>query len=240
MIKLISINIEGTRHLERFIPFLQKEKPDVVCMQEVFESSMDRIKEALSMGGEFIPLADKRTFAAKNGLESGGIDGSAIFTHLPHTAVKAEFYNDKGELPVWTSPNSQKRAMLLTTVTKDNQNFTIATTHFTWDPMGGVNDEQREDLKRLLEIVKKYDNLILCGDFNAPRGGEIFGELSKHFKDNIPPEITTTIDQKLHKVKGLQLVVDGMFSKGSYSVKNVKVVGGVSDHQAIIAEVEDS
>ncbi len=239
MIKVISINIEGNEHFERFIPFLQGEKPDIVCMQEVFEGSVDRIKESLGMEGEFIPLADKTVFTDKYHMRPHGIQGSAIFTNLPNTGVKSEVYNGIEGVPVWTRPNSQKRAMLSTTVTKEGRDFTIATTHFTWDPSGGVNDEQREDWKKLLEITKKYENLILCGDFNAPRGTEIFDELSIHFKDNIPPQITTTLDQELHKKKNLQLVVDGMFSKGSYVVKNVRVVSGVSDHQAIVAEVED-
>ena len=239
MIKVISVNIEGNRHLQRVIPFLQKENPDVVCMQEVFEGSVDRIKDALGMEGEFVPLADKTELTDQYYMQADGIEGTAIFTSLPNTGVKSEPYNNKEGVPVWTRPNSQKRAMLSTTVTKDGQNFVIATTHFTWDPNGGVNDEQREDWKRLLEITRKYERLILCGDFNAPRGTEIFDEISTHFKDNIPPEITTTLDQELHRVKNLQLVVDGMFSKGSYTVKNVRVVPGVSDHQAIVAEVED-
>jgi hypothetical protein len=56
-------------------------------------------------------------------------------------------------------------------------------------------------------------------------------------KDNIPPEVTTTLDQEIHGVKGLQFVVDGMFSQPPYVVNNVRVVTGVSDHCALVGEV---
>jgi len=35
----------------------------------------------------------------------------------------------------------------------------------------------------------------------------------------------------------LQLTVDGMFSHPKYHVSEVTVVGGISDHQAILAQV---
>jgi exonuclease III len=31
--KLININIEGDKHFDTVIPFLEKEKPDVLCLQ---------------------------------------------------------------------------------------------------------------------------------------------------------------------------------------------------------------
>lgn len=35
--KLISLNIEGHKHIDRQLPFFEIEAPDVLCLQEVFE-----------------------------------------------------------------------------------------------------------------------------------------------------------------------------------------------------------
>ena len=50
-----------------------------------------------------------------------------------------------------------------------------------------------------------------CGDMNVPRGNETFNRLAEKYKDNIPLEYKTSIDQNLHRVKGLQVMVDGLY-----------------------------
>lgn len=73
---------------------------------------------------------------------------------------------------------------------------------------------------------------------NAPRGREIFEKFSEKFTDNVPEEVTTTLDQNIHRVKGLQLVVDGFFSSKNILVQDVKVCDGVSDHKTVLGSIE--
>lgn len=40
MLKLITLNIEMDKHYSRFLPFLDSEKADVICLQEVPESAL--------------------------------------------------------------------------------------------------------------------------------------------------------------------------------------------------------
>jgi hypothetical protein len=47
----------------------------------------------------------------------------------------------------------------------------------------------------------------------------------------------TSLDQNLHRVKGLQYMVDGCFSSGDVNVTSVKLCDGVSDHMAVVAIV---
>jgi len=43
-VKLISLNIEGDKHLDdKILPFFDKEKPDVLCLQEVFAKDIQKI-----------------------------------------------------------------------------------------------------------------------------------------------------------------------------------------------------
>ena len=81
---------------------------------------------------------------------------------------------------------------------------------------------------------------MLCGDFNAPRGGEIFGLLAQKYKDNVPQKYTTSIDGILHRAGPLPFMVDGLFSTPGYTVSHVEMVCGISDHCALIANVASS
>jgi len=87
-------------------------------------------------------------------------------------------------------------------------------------------------------ISKKFEELIFCGDLNTPRGYEIWSDLAKRYRDNIPPSIDTTIDKNLHKSgQDIRLVIDGLFTSKHYSASQVRVVPGTSDHMAVVAEL---
>ncbi len=240
-LKLISINIEGSKHLTEVTAFVREQRPDVVCLQEVFESDFPQIKTQLQMEGTWVPIAYvKQNRPGNNGdFEKWGI---AILSRLPLNDVLFEYYfrfgNEDTPHHVLHVHNSLSRAILWGKVTKDGQQFTVATTHFTWALGMEATDEQKRDLISLKKVLTQIPEIILCGDFNAPRGGAVFTELSQMYQDNIPADITTTIDQNLHKVKGIQYVVDVLFTSAEYQVKNVQVVCDVSDHCAVVGEIE--
>ena len=50
-LKLVSTNIEGNRHLDKILPFLQKSKADVICLQEVYLPDFLMLKKMLGMRG---------------------------------------------------------------------------------------------------------------------------------------------------------------------------------------------
>jgi endonuclease/exonuclease/phosphatase family metal-dependent hydrolase len=134
-------------------------------------------------------------------------------------------------------PYTTNRAVLTIKVEYDNRLYCIATTHFTWTEGGQVTDLQRKDFDNMKNILDQANEFVLMGDFNTPRGRDLYSELSRVYKDNIPLEIITTLDPTLHKVPSLEYVVDGIFSTKNYHVSNVSVVGGISDHKALIAQV---
>ncbi len=78
---------------------------------------------------------------------------------------------------------------------------------------------------------------MLCGDFNAPRGGPVFDKLADHLADNIPPAATTTIDPNLHRSGALELVVDGLFTSPHFTASDVALHPGLSDHQGVTATI---
>lgn len=233
MITLLSLNVEGSKHFTTVLPFLEANRTDVVCLQEVFEADMPAIQKAVGCDGVFAPMWTKNRVTPL-AQEARGVQGVAIFTRLPHAQAAAQFYNGAGDAPPFEN-GGRDRVLLLIIVEKDGERFTVGTTHFTWTPDGEADDQQREEFLRLMALVP--EELVLCGDFNAPRGREIFSRFTERFADNLPQEVTSTIDPELHRKKGLALVVDTIFSTPHYAVTDVRVVAGVSDHKAVLGTI---
>lgn len=241
-LKLLSCNIEGDRHLEsRLFPLFVREQPDVLTLQEVFQSDLKKIAEATGLTEyHFAPLA--RIDKANVHIKKLGQFGIAVFAkkilekrfdyYIGMPDFLPEFFKDN-------NPNSMNRLLLAAKVEVAGQSYQIGTTHFTWSGQGEVTDEQRASFKNLERVLNKYPEIILTGDFNTPRGGEIFDALASRYRDNIPSELNTTIDSHLHKSgQDIQLVVDGLFTSPEYSVKQVQVLPNTSDHMAVVAEIE--
>lgn len=242
--KLISLNIEGDKHLEnRVLPFVQAERPDVVCFQEVFEVDVPRISQALGMGAFFAPTTN--IVDLNPHLPPRGLFGVAQFTALPVTDRRESYYVGERAHPQRffenENPNAQNRVLLSQTVIKDGHAFTVATTHFTWSPEGSYTEEQKHDFDALRNILVEFDELVLCGDTNSPRNGSpdnVFNTLARLYQDCIPAHYQTSVDSSLHKSgKQITLMVDGLFVTPQYQASEVRLVDGVSDHMAIVGEI---
>lgn len=233
-LKIISLNIEKDKHLDRVIPFLKQEKPDVVLLQEVLFKDIPQLKEELEMN---------HAYAIMKVLIRGGEQypfGIATFSSLPIVKNYSAYYRGEGVNPPVVpegNPLNTAQTILVTEVLKDDQTYCLVNTHFTWTPDGNASDLQHQDLNSLLALLSPLSDFILCGDFNAPRGRVIFDKIASRYKDNIPAHITTTIDKNLHRAGDLQLVVDGLFSTPKYRVESVELFDNLSDHLAISANV---
>ena len=243
-IHFVSLNIERDRHLDVVIPFLKEENADVICLQEVFERDIPRFEKELGMRGYFA-IMFRMPYPAINPTEILP-EGVAIFTKLPVVKILPQYYKNSSEnLPVYKKfvpgeDDMMVAVLLSVSVDVSGKEYTIGTTHFTWTPHGEADDRQRRDVKKLLEKAETFkDGIVFSGDFNAPRGKEIFDEIAKKYKDNIPAEYETSLDQTLHRApeEVKYLMVDGLFSTLEYSATNVSLHFGVSDHAAIVADI---
>ncbi len=238
-LSLLQLNIEQSKHLDRILPFLTKERPEVMCAQELQEQDVKVTGEALDAHHVFVPMA-KRSYGNYSYPE-----GVGIFSRYPFTKTNEELYaGHGGEITVLDLSNPDQKyvtqgyKLLVCEIQKENEVFRVATTHFPWTPMGSTNDFQREALESLLKILKGLGEFILCGDFNAPRGKEIFDTLASHYTDNIPTEYSSSIDGEFHRSGPLELMVDGIFSTPGYKVSGVQRISGLSDHCGFTATIE--
>ncbi len=229
---LLTLNIEGRKHLDLVKPFLRQLQAEIICFQEIYEDSFVEIKTELRMEGHWVGSAQE--------LSQTTPKGAAILCRYPIKSFeKTEFDNFHNLLPQQVGKHAYRPQLWLLTakVEKEGQVYRVATTHFTWTPNGESNEEQRVNLQTLLQLTEGFSELVVVGDFNTPRGGEIFDTLAAHFQDNIPASVETTIDGARHRAGDLQLVVDGVFSRG-YTVTDVQVHSGVSDHCGVSAVIQ--
>ena len=236
-VSLVSVNVERSKHLELVLPFLEARKPDV-CVQECMERDIETFQKVIGREYVFTPLC---LFGERED-EQGGLYGQAIFSLHPFSSRMATYYGGQYKpLSTFlgdTLENIAQLAKALTTAEfeKENQRFCIATTHFTWSQGGETTDAQRTDLRALFALLEKTPELILAGDFNAPRGREIWGTIAGKYKDNVPVTYTSSIDP-MHRAAPLQYVVDGLFTTPEYVASDVELRFGVSDHAAITATI---
>ena len=249
-LRLASVNIERSKHLSRVLRFLGGRKLDVVCIQELMQRDIPIFEQEL--GATSIYVGNTIHQAEGN----PGVMGLGIFSTLPIRSHSVEYYGGSvGELvdfdhaSLETRRTTENRTVLHCGIEKAGITFRIATTHFAWTPDGLPSDFQREDLGAMLAILEQMDPFVLCGDFNAPRGGEIFGRLAARYKDNIPAKYPWSVDLDLHwrgrahmereatQVGLPGFMVDGLFTTPRYSAKDVELHNGISDHCAITATI---
>jgi endonuclease/exonuclease/phosphatase family metal-dependent hydrolase len=237
-IKLVSLNVEKYKHVDSVLKFLQHADADVICLQELFEPHVAPIARMLNMQSVFAPT----TYFSAEPEYPKVLEGMGLFTRLSLTDVRKQLYmGNPDAVPIYNDKSDDQSnvnfSLLTAKVEKENALFQIGTTHFAWSPEGTATDEQRMAMQRLLGLLAQYNEMILCGDFNAPRGREIFQMLADVYKDNIPISYTTSIDPNIHRSGAIEYMVDGLFTTPHYNADNVRLIGGVSDHCAIAADV---
>ncbi|HEY5588131.1 MAG TPA: endonuclease/exonuclease/phosphatase family protein [Candidatus Paceibacterota bacterium] len=248
--KLISINIEVSKHTETVLNFLKNEKADVVCIQELLEEEFQFYKEKLSFMGVYQPfdyvcnnINSKLTYDIPSELK-GKRHGVAIFAkHIIKSG--SIFYEGKEENILKpfdkyiSDKNFQKNKVLIWAEVKndDGISFKFITTQLPVTHEGEVTQYQLNVINSMLFQLEGLGEFVLTGDMNSPRGHQSFSLIAEKYKDNIPLEYKTSIDQNLHRVKGIQFMVDGLFTTPAYKASNVKLQDGISDHMAIIADI---
>lgn len=241
MLKVVSINIERDLHHDSVTSFLLKEQPDLVCMQEVFKEDLDMYKNRLEMDCVFSPMC----FFRRKDREGFGIMGVAIFAKNILSNKNFYIVGSEGEIPkhIHQASSTQRNIINLPLLCVSVKNslseiFSVSTFHFTWTPEGVSTEYQKQDVADLIKVLDtQVKDFVLMGDSNCPRGLESFDMFAQKYKDNIPAEYDSSVDEDLHRVKGLKQMVDVCFSTVEYKVENVRLVSGVSDHKAVVAEL---
>jgi hypothetical protein len=242
-LKIFSLNIEGSKHLDEILTFIDREKPDAVLMQEVFERDLPRFRNALNAPAYFSPQCRLSLSGNASDLDNWGI---AILTRHPVIEYSEDYY--KGSPEVAARPNldnhaADARSLLQVLVRAKKKLLNFGTIHSTWTRGKEVSDEQRTDLGTMLTVIDRsrlvqHHGLVLAGDLNSPRGYEIYDTLATRFKDNIPSDVVTTLDPTPERPAPWDVVIDCLNTTPHYDAHDVRIVGGLSDHKGIVAQIQ--
>lgn len=220
-IKIISYNIHsGTDKnmaptLFDTISFLKESNSDIICLQEVNESSkvgfqVSSLKEELNMNLHF----------GANVIKNNTNYGLATYSK----------YKIISQKHIYLSSTREQRGFLHTTIKVKNKKLHIINIH-----LGVGNIERKKQVKELQKYIKtlnyfKNDYFIILGDFNE-------GNLS------LDDEFIIDIAKKLNKSniltfsKGLERI-DYMFVSNNVEVNSYEVlIKNMSDHYPIVAKI---
>jgi endonuclease/exonuclease/phosphatase family metal-dependent hydrolase len=231
-LKLLTLNVEQHRHRERVRAAIATHRPDIVCLQEVLEPDCRILADTGGYRFQYAPMTRVRIDSSTQPLTWG----IAMLTRILPLHQKAVYYSADPELRDFRQPSDARQVLIATELEYEARLHRIVTTHFTWSPEGQFTDEQHADFERLKAELIRYPDYVLCGDFNAPRGGPLFSLFTHELNliDHLPAHVTTTLDAQFHRAGALELVVDTIFSTTDYDVNDVRVIEGISDHKGII------
>ena len=234
-LKLLTLNIEHDRHLSRVHAAIAEHKPDIVCLQECIESDCAYLA---SSGGYSVRYAVSGRVSRDSGPERNW--GVAVLSRVPVRRQTIGYYSEDAHIRVLREPNDPRRVLLTTELEHGGQPYRIVTTHFTWTPNGEINDLQKADFPRMQALLSEYPDYVFCGDFNSPRGREMFGRFVNELAliDHLPTSVRTTLDARFHNAGALELVVDTVFSTRQYRALDIRVLEGISDHKGVLALLE--
>lgn len=230
-LKIASINIERSRHLSRVETFLETFKPDVLCLQELLQRDIPFIEDVMGNTLHYAPMCLYPDEAGADVLGVGVVAWGTL-----HNVTKTYYHGsvEKGLTDDHAyGANTTPNVLLAATY----QGFRIATTHLNVTVDGVSTPGQLESAAKLVAVAqaeaREHGGLLMCGDFNAPRGRATFSRIAEDFQDGVPPHYTSSIDGKLHRAGALPLMVDGLFHTPSYKLQDAKLNTGVSDHCAL-------
>lgn len=231
-LNVASINVEGQKHRPRILAFLEREKPDVLCMQELHPEDVPDYEAYFNQKMLYVPVNDHGRMSRI---------GIGIIANRPLYNTRICDYTGHPE-PQDIDPMQISEMLAFATVLDGSTEYRIGTTHMRVTRDGESTPAQMDSVHHLLAVTQReaesHRGLLLTGDFNAPRGNPAFQRLADVFIDGVPAHYKTSLDPELHYAahKKLERMVDGFFLK-RYQARGVKLEAGVSDHQAVVGKI---
>lgn len=234
--QLVSINVEGERHIATVTAFLAQQDPDVICLQECPQSLADYLR-----GQDYHVTFETLTIRERDARKYN--EGILVATRQPHISEVVYYYREHAH-PVVFKKSAFRNTNIKAVIFVEVAQLCIATTHFTWTPNGAVpNAYQKQDIKTLMSYLDSKPPHIICGDFNIPRGyNELYDTyLAPRYIDEIPSTYLSSLDPTLHRLGTEEdkqhvftdFMVDYIFARSPLRVRDVSLTFGVSDHAAV-------
>lgn len=248
-IKLFQLNLYKGFRLKEVIEYIQKERFDVVTLQEVTKgtASPDGVDcyRALT---QKLNMASKLSIDFKPKNDPEGYHGIVTFYSRNFTLIKTRSVRLRpfSELdlsnPDWTIT---PRSALITRLSLNNKEVEVINTHGAWSQEAVDTPEKIRQATILYNYLKTITvPFVLVGDLNMTLGTKVI-QMYSSLATNLTEKygVTNTINLNVHYAKEQLkdgIVVDHMFVSSSLQVIffDVVTIPTLSDHYGLKAELE--
>ena len=175
--KIVSLNVEYGKHFDKTRAFLTDAKADVYCFQEMPRPHFEELGRELGYYGCYKERS-KVIIDWLQHLEQPVSEGIAILSRNPMIDCESfdlhelqrehmpERYPQVGSI-IWGAQMAKTEI--------EGDEFTIFTVHLPVSSRSSeILDDQREALQKFLAVVNQYDEVVISGDINSPRGFPIY------------------------------------------------------------------
>lgn len=256
ILHVVTLNVGRLFHpnINACMEFLMRPQWDVVCLQDLPAYVVnDRTFKERWPVQHFVPMTNhfmrgRVRVPVGVGIFSRALPFVSTSAHaylgnivplLDLDGVEVDVEGNARPIDIDRLRETESRLVAFVELEKDGCRFKVGTTHGVWVPKGRVDDCQRQSVARMVRLIQEQGSLVIAGDFNAARGGEIYQILIKGgLKDYVPAEVKRTRVFEA-EIGAPDLVVDYFFSFGdAYELANVETHFGVSDHAALSAAMK--
>ena len=233
--------------------FFLQEKPDILCLQEVYDTSDPSLPErfhSIEMLTNLFPEYNYVFAPELLYLDQGKKYhcGNAIFSRFPITETTTTFYDiPYGEYERYNGYDlaydfsKQPYNLLHAEVSLKNTSLHIFTTHGIWGKHGNDTDRRLAMGDTLIKQIAGKEHVLLAGDFNMYRATQTIRHIEEHVKNVFGDTLRTTfnIRKKPHVGNYATSVVDMLFVSDDIAIKEKSCPDvDVSDHFPLLAEFE--
>lgn len=223
----VGVGMDKKLDLQRIADVINKEKPDLVGLQEV-----DRGVERTQRKDEIVELAalTRMEYAFAHNLNyQGGQYGVAILSRVPIRASDHRMFQNKRE--------TERRGMIRVEVKIDGKPINFVTTHLDYQ----FADGRLFEAEQMLEFVRDVKGtLIVVGDFNDEPTGSAYQLMLNRFDDAWLAKRQKELGLSYPADKPVKRI-DYIFFRRSEGVKAKQswvVETLASDHIPVVADLE--
>lgn len=235
---------------EQILDFIRKENPDILLLQEVYnstDSSLD--KRFRSMGVLREEVKFPYEFFAPTSvaiLKEGEIEaGNAILSKLPIENSETVFFDVPfGKVMNYETAGGDysqtPRNLQHATIKAENTVLNVFNTQGIWGKDSEDNERRIKMSEIIAEKVKDQENVILAGDFNVMPHTQTVQNIEKHLSNVFKGKLKTTFNLRQKSIHALStVVVDMMFVSPNLNITEAYCPDvDVSDHLPLACVVE--
>lgn len=173
-IKFITLNVEhGGKLMDNILPFLNSERPEVLFLQEVYNSTNKkqerrfRAFEVYKKEFAYLPYFDFQRIAYDPDIKADM--GNAIFSKFKLSNSGVRFFDvpyGNARFTGYHEPTIVPRAIQYVTSDINGCKTLFLNLHGIWANYGGDNRRRIEMAKSIAELIGGSESVILAGDTN--------------------------------------------------------------------------